>query len=77
MIDHVSVAVRDLAAGSRFYEVLLATLGYTKMIARATTVGFGKQYPDFWINLQARCDLEAADRKLRRRIEREVSPRAA
>jgi plasmid maintenance system antidote protein VapI len=26
--------------------------------------------PDCWINLQARHDLEAADRKLRRRIER-------
>jgi addiction module HigA family antidote len=33
--------------------------------------------PDFWINLQARHDLEAADRKLRRRIAREVRPRAA
>ena len=52
MIDHVSVAVRDLAAGSRFYESVLATLGYTKMVARATTIGFGKQYPDFWINLR-------------------------
>lgn len=33
--------------------------------------------PDFWINLQARYDLETADRKIRRRIEREVRPRAA
>jgi addiction module HigA family antidote len=33
--------------------------------------------PDFWINLQARHYLEAANRKLRRRIEREVRPRAA
>lgn len=33
--------------------------------------------PDFWINLQARHDLDSADRKLRRRIEREVAPRAA
>jgi addiction module HigA family antidote len=33
--------------------------------------------PDFWINLQARYDLDAAERKLRRRIEREVRPRSA
>jgi addiction module HigA family antidote len=33
--------------------------------------------PDFWINLQARYDSDAAERKLRRRIEREVRPRAA
>jgi hypothetical protein len=28
--------------------------------------------PDFWINLQARYDLDAAKRKLRGRMEREV-----
>ena len=31
----------------------------------------------FWVNLQARHDLDVADRKLRRKIEREVEPRAA
>jgi catechol 2,3-dioxygenase-like lactoylglutathione lyase family enzyme len=50
MIDHISIAVRDLEAGGRFYEAVLATLGYSRMIARATTIGFGKTYPDFWIN---------------------------
>jgi catechol 2,3-dioxygenase-like lactoylglutathione lyase family enzyme len=29
---------------------VLATIGYTKMIVRPTTVGFGKKYPDFWLN---------------------------
>ncbi len=52
MIDHLSIAVRDLAAGGRFYEAVLAVLGYGKMIERATTIGFGKKYPDFWINLR-------------------------
>ena len=52
MIDHISIAVRDLAACERFYETVLATLGYTKLIARPTTVGFGKKYPDFWINVR-------------------------
>ena len=31
----------------------------------------------FWINLQARYDLDVADRSLRKKIEREVAPRAA
>ena len=31
----------------------------------------------FWINLQARHDLDVADRSLRKKIEREVEPRAA
>jgi catechol 2,3-dioxygenase-like lactoylglutathione lyase family enzyme len=50
MIDHVSIAVRDLAASATFYEAALAAIGYGKMIVRATTVGFGKKYPDFWLN---------------------------
>jgi catechol 2,3-dioxygenase-like lactoylglutathione lyase family enzyme len=51
MIDHVSVAVRDLAASTRFYEKLLATLGMTALEKRSATVGLN--YPDFWINLRA------------------------
>jgi len=53
MIDHVSVAVSDLAASTRFYETLLATLGMRALEKREATVGFGKSYPDFWINLRA------------------------
>ncbi len=50
MIDHVSVAVRDVASAARFYEALLAPLGFAKLEERAATVGFGKRYPEFWIN---------------------------
>ena len=52
MIDHVSIAVRDLAAATRFYEAALATLGFAKLADRPTTVGFGKRYPEFWLNLR-------------------------
>jgi catechol 2,3-dioxygenase-like lactoylglutathione lyase family enzyme len=53
MIDHVSAPVRDLAVATRFYETVLATLGMSKLEARPATVGFGKKYPEFWINLRA------------------------
>ena len=53
MIDHVSVAVRDLAAATRFYEAVLGALGLTKLESRPATVGFGKTYPEFWINRRA------------------------
>ena len=53
MIDHVSVPVRDLAAATRFYEAVLGALGLTALERRPATVGFGKQYPEFWINLRA------------------------
>ena len=33
--------------------------------------------PEFWVNLQAHYNLEIAGRTLRRKIEREVAPRAA
>lgn len=52
MIDHVSVAVRDLAASAAFYERVLAPLGYTRLVDRPATIGFGKAYPEFWLNLR-------------------------
>jgi catechol 2,3-dioxygenase-like lactoylglutathione lyase family enzyme len=53
MIDHVSVAVRDLARASAFYEAVLGVLGYTRLETRPATVGFGKQYAEFWLNLRS------------------------
>ena len=53
MIDHVSVSVRDLSASAQFYERVLAPLGYVRLVERPATVGFGKQYPEFWLNLRA------------------------
>jgi catechol 2,3-dioxygenase-like lactoylglutathione lyase family enzyme len=51
MIDHVSIAVRDLAAGERFYAAALAPLGFSKMREWPNAaVGFGKKHPEFWIN---------------------------
>jgi catechol 2,3-dioxygenase-like lactoylglutathione lyase family enzyme len=53
VIDHVSVAVRDIAAATRFYDVLLTTIGMAKFEIRPATVGFGDKYPEFWINLRS------------------------
>jgi len=53
MIDHVSVGVRDLDRAARFYELTLAPLGLSRLVTRPATVGFGKGYPEFWINLRA------------------------
>ena len=53
MIDHVSVGVADLERAARFYEATLAALGLSRLITRPATIGFGKAYPEFWINLRA------------------------
>lgn len=51
MIDHISIAVRDLKAAEHFYTALLAPLGMTKLREWPdAAVGYGKQYPEFWIN---------------------------
>lgn len=51
MIDHTSLAVRDLKAAETFYTALLAPLGFTKLREWPdAAIGYGKKYPEFWIN---------------------------
>ena len=61
MIDHISIGVRDLAASARFYETVLAALDYTKLRDWPGTVGFGKRYPEFWLNHRPDVALPDAD----------------
>jgi addiction module HigA family antidote len=51
-----------------------------RAVTTDTAIRLGRYFgmtAEFWINLQARYDLDVADRTLRRRIEQEVKPRAA
>jgi catechol 2,3-dioxygenase-like lactoylglutathione lyase family enzyme len=50
MIDHVSLGVSDLAASRRFYAEVLGAIGWRLLADRPDTVGFGKTYPEFWLN---------------------------
>jgi catechol 2,3-dioxygenase-like lactoylglutathione lyase family enzyme len=59
MIDHISIGVRDLERARQFYAAVLATLGFTQLREWPTAVGYGKRYPEFWIN--HRPDLVASD----------------
>jgi catechol 2,3-dioxygenase-like lactoylglutathione lyase family enzyme len=53
MIDHISIAVRDLAKGEQFYAAALAPLGFAKLREWPNAaIGFGKKYPEFWINVR-------------------------
>ena len=61
MIDHISVGVSDLERSARFYEAALAALGLSRLVTRPATIGFGKRYPEFWINLRAAMAPVAAD----------------
>ena len=42
--------VEDVSKSIAFYEAVLATIGMSKLVMHDTTVGFGKTYPEFWLN---------------------------
>jgi catechol 2,3-dioxygenase-like lactoylglutathione lyase family enzyme len=52
MIDHISIGVADLDRAVRFYEPVMAALGLARLVSRPATIGFGKSYPEFWLNLR-------------------------
>ena len=61
---------------SRANNIVLGRRG----LATDTAMRLGRYFgtpPEFWINLQARYDLDVANRTLWRKIEREVAPRNA
>jgi catechol 2,3-dioxygenase-like lactoylglutathione lyase family enzyme len=52
MLDHVSIAVSDLARAAAFYDAVLAELGYERRKERAGRIGYGppeRTAPVFWI----------------------------
>jgi addiction module HigA family antidote len=64
------------APRSRVNDVVLGRRSITIDTAMRLGRYFGTS-AEFWINLQARHDLDVADRTVRRQIEKEVAPRAA
>jgi catechol 2,3-dioxygenase-like lactoylglutathione lyase family enzyme len=58
MIDHTGISVKNLALSRKFYESVLATLGYIVRLELDSAVGFGAMEPetgddpggDFWIS---------------------------
>lgn len=50
MLDHASLGVRDLERSAAFYAAVLAPLGLVKLAQREGRIGFGKRYPELWLN---------------------------
>jgi addiction module HigA family antidote len=51
-----------------------------RAVSADTALRLGRYFgvePQFWLNLQTRCDLDRAEDALGDRLEREVTPRAA
>ena len=49
MLDHIGMAVSDVAKSKSFFQAALAPLGYTVQMDFGEAVGLGKDRPDFWI----------------------------
>ena len=51
-IDHLGIAASDFPQAVSFYDAVLSTLGYRKMITIEgdKAVGFGHRFPSFWIH---------------------------
>lgn len=50
MLDHIGLAVSDMAQSKRFFQAALAPLGYQVLMDFGEAVGMGKERPDFWIS---------------------------
>ena len=52
MLHHVSVGVRDVARAAVFYDPVLATLGYKRVMEfMPYGIGYGETHPVFWVQL--------------------------
>ena len=52
MIDHFGINCTDLAASAAFYDQVLGTLGYSRVMDFDVAMGYGAESPDFWISAQ-------------------------
>ncbi|HXC56611.1 MAG TPA: VOC family protein [Rhizomicrobium sp.] len=50
MLHHVSVGVGDVARAAKFYDAVLATLGFRRVADYSPhAIGYGTDRPEFWI----------------------------
>lgn len=52
MLHHVSVGVADVTRAATFYDAVLKTLGYKRLVEYLPyAVAYGEDHPEFWIGL--------------------------
>jgi catechol 2,3-dioxygenase-like lactoylglutathione lyase family enzyme len=52
MLHHVSVGVTDVARAARFYDAVLGTLGYKRVMEYLPyAIAYGEKIAEFWIQL--------------------------
>jgi catechol 2,3-dioxygenase-like lactoylglutathione lyase family enzyme len=53
MIDHVPVQCADLTQSSAFYDAVLAPLGGRRVLEHDFAIGYGTDFPQFWIGARS------------------------
>jgi len=52
MLHHVSVGVTDVSRAAKFYDAVLGTLGYKRVMEFLPyALAYGENHPEFWIQL--------------------------
>lgn len=54
MIDHISIGVSDISRTKRFYDAVLNPLGYTCLSEGESSLGYGKEHVQLWMNVAKR-----------------------
>ncbi len=49
MLDHLSIQCADVAASLAFYDAVLAPLGGRRILEFGSVVGYGVDFPSFWV----------------------------
>ena len=49
IMSHVSVGVKDFEKAKAFYDVVLATVGASRVLDFPGGAAYGKAYPEFWV----------------------------
>jgi catechol 2,3-dioxygenase-like lactoylglutathione lyase family enzyme len=52
MLDHISIQATDMAKATGFYDTVLATLGGKRILDFGEAVGYGVDFPSFWVGAQ-------------------------
>ena len=51
IISHMSVGTNDFDTATAFYDRVLSTLNCKRIMAHPDAVAYGKQYPEFWVQV--------------------------
>ena len=51
IISHISIGTNDFNRAKNFYDAVLPSLGIGIVMEHPDAVAYGKQYPEFWVQL--------------------------